>query len=381
MDVVGPLEESLNRFILSIMDYATRYPEAIPLRVAMSQSILEALIPFFCRVGIPEEILMDQGTLFMAQLMQQLCRLLRVTHLRMSVYHPQTDGLVERFNQTIKNTLCKVVCQDGWDWPQVLPIALLMLRSTPEASTGFSLFEVLYGRDQRNLLDIDWETWEESKESEQPLVNYILKLQNRLGSIGRMVEENLKAAQGQQKEAFDRKAHPRTFQVGDLILLLLPSSYNKLLAQLQGPYQITKALSDVTYRVEHPDRKKPSQIYHINLLKAWHSLTATLVGYTSTATPQNMGPYVKQSNPLANLIQTGLTPEQQQDLLHLIRHNQDRFSTQSGRTSLAYHWIHTNPGVVIRRPPYHLPDAIRKAIEAEVQEILQLGVIEPSQSE
>lgn len=107
MDLVGPLPKSArgHEYILVILNYATRYPEAIALRKATSKNIAKELFILMSLVGIPKEILTDQGTPFMSRLMADLCKLLHVTQLHTSVYHPQTNGLVERFNQTLKRML------------------------------------------------------------------------------------------------------------------------------------------------------------------------------------------------------------------------------------------------------------------------------------
>jgi IS30 family transposase len=75
MDIVRPLVKMArgNRYILVIVDYATRYPEAISLRVAVSKGIAREMFHLFSRVGIPNEILTDQGTEFMSHLMKDVC--------------------------------------------------------------------------------------------------------------------------------------------------------------------------------------------------------------------------------------------------------------------------------------------------------------------
>lgn len=95
MDLVGPLPKSAwgHEHILVIVDYATRYPEAIPLRKATAKAIAQELFLLCSRVGIPAEILTNQGTPFMSRLMADLCRLLKVKQLRTTVYHPQTGRL------------------------------------------------------------------------------------------------------------------------------------------------------------------------------------------------------------------------------------------------------------------------------------------------
>lgn len=156
MDIIGPLPRSRsgNRYVLVVCDYGTKYPEAIPLRSIEAETIAEKLLKIFSRVGIPHEILTDQGINFQSQLLRELYRLLHIETLRTSPYHPQTDGLVERFNQTLKSMLRKTATQDGKDWDRLIPFLLFAYREVPHESTGFSPFELLYGHEVRGPLDI-----------------------------------------------------------------------------------------------------------------------------------------------------------------------------------------------------------------------------------
>ncbi|KAL5475937.1 hypothetical protein EMCRGX_G025817 [Ephydatia muelleri] len=118
MDIVGllPRSKAGHRYILVLCDYATRYPEAIALRSIDAEHIAEELLKLFSRVGVPKEIITDQGSNFTSQLLAKLYRLLGVKGIRTSPYHPQTDGLIERFNQTLKGMLRKIVQDEGKDW-------------------------------------------------------------------------------------------------------------------------------------------------------------------------------------------------------------------------------------------------------------------------
>ena len=109
MDIIGPSERSSHgyRFVLVLTDYATRYPEAIPLRNLSAKSVAQALFHVISRVGIPKEILTDQGTNFMSRTIRELYGMLKVKAIRTSVYHPATDGLCERFNRTLKSMIGK----------------------------------------------------------------------------------------------------------------------------------------------------------------------------------------------------------------------------------------------------------------------------------
>ena len=134
-----------SQYILVVCDYATRYPEAMALRKVDVGSVAEQLIQLFSRVGIPREILSDQGTSFMSQLLRELHNLLNIHPIHTSPYHPQMDGFVECFNKTLKELLRKLVSKESRDWDRLLPYVLFAYWEAPQSTTGFSPFELLYG--------------------------------------------------------------------------------------------------------------------------------------------------------------------------------------------------------------------------------------------
>ena len=83
----------------------------------------------------------------MSQLFTELYNLLNICPIQNSPYHPQTDGLVELFNKTLKSVLRKLVNKEGRDWDRLLPYVLFTYREVPQSTTGFSPFELLYGRE------------------------------------------------------------------------------------------------------------------------------------------------------------------------------------------------------------------------------------------
>ncbi|XP_065939370.1 uncharacterized protein [Magallana gigas] len=113
IDMVGPLPKTKrgNQYILVMCDYATKYPEAIPLRSQDAEVVAEAMMEVFTRLGVPKEILSDQGTNFMSSLITELCKLLSIRKLNTTPYHSQANGLVERFNGTLKRML-QIYAQD-----------------------------------------------------------------------------------------------------------------------------------------------------------------------------------------------------------------------------------------------------------------------------
>lgn len=115
---MGPLMPSTgrHRFILVVVDYATRSPEAMPLRNAMAPAIAQELVTPFTRVGFPKQIVTDQGTVFVGKTHKALAQLIGIQALHTSVYHHQTNRLVERFNGTLKRTIRKFITNGTQDW-------------------------------------------------------------------------------------------------------------------------------------------------------------------------------------------------------------------------------------------------------------------------
>ena len=193
MDLIGPLDQSAQgyHFVLVLVDYATRYPEAVPLRDVSAKSAAQALFQVISRVGIPKEILTDQGTSFMSRTIRELYELLGVHSIRTSVYHPQTDGLVQRFNKKLKNMIRKFVQEDSRNWDKWLDPLLYAVREVPQASTGFSPFELLFSRKPRGVLDLVKESWETGPSTSKNEVQHILDLRAKLHSLGQLSRENL----------------------------------------------------------------------------------------------------------------------------------------------------------------------------------------------
>ena len=375
MDLVGPLPKSArgHQYILVILDYATRYPEAIPLRTMASKNIARELVMMFSRVGIPEEILTDQGTPFMSRIMKDLCKLLKITQLRTSVYHPQTDGLVERFNQTLKQMLRKIVEADGRNWDQLLPYLLFSIREVPQASTGFSPFELLYGRQPRGLLDLAKEAWEQQPSPHRSLVEHVEEVQERMAVLWPMVREHMAAAQAAQARVYNRGAQPRVFAPGDRVLVLVPTSECKFLAKWHGPYEVIEKVGEVNYRISQPGRRPPEKIYHVNLLKKWVAREALC----AISLPQGPTPTETLEVPMGEQ----LSGWERQNLRELIDRHRDVFSVDAGHTDLLQHHIITEPGKRVKLRPYRIPEARREAVRQEVKSMLQNGIIEESHSE
>ena len=156
IDIVGPLPRTLrgNRYIVVAVDYLTKYPEAKALPLADALNIAPFIYEeIICRHGIPTELTSDRGTEFINELMQLMTQHFGIRHIQTTAYHPQGNGLTERTNQTIKNTLAKAVQSQGGDWDLYLPSALFALWTMKQETTKFTFFELTYGRKALQLVD------------------------------------------------------------------------------------------------------------------------------------------------------------------------------------------------------------------------------------
>lgn len=102
------MSDQKNRYIIALVVYATRYPEDVALPTIDTETVAEAKVMMFSRVGIPSEILSDRGRQFTSDLRKEVTGLLSVKQLTTTPYHPACNGLVERFNGTLKSMLRKM---------------------------------------------------------------------------------------------------------------------------------------------------------------------------------------------------------------------------------------------------------------------------------
>ncbi|VDI11022.1 Hypothetical predicted protein [Mytilus galloprovincialis] len=127
-------------------------------------------------VGIPRELLTDQGSNFMSELMVEVCRLLKISKLRTSPYHAMCNGLCEKFNGVLKKMLKAYARQTPKTWDAYIPYLLFAYREVPNESTGFSPFELLYGRHIRGPLAVLKEEWEEPSTCQNSvLLSYFIR--------------------------------------------------------------------------------------------------------------------------------------------------------------------------------------------------------------
>ena len=215
------------------------------------------------------------------------------------------------------------------------------------------------------------------------MVSMVLSVRDKMSQITELVERNLAKAQQRQKTWYDRNARQQKFQVGEQVIVLLPTSTNKLVAQWQGPYSVVRRIGN--YRIDMQDRRKRYRVFHINMLRKWHVPASTNYWAEETVdvdreevlTWKEQGD-VGEDQPV---IGEQLSEVQRHQLEGLLKGYSDVMRSHPGRTNLEEHDVDTGSARPVKQPPYRLPYAYRQQVQEELADMLESGIIEESSSE
>lgn len=147
VDLVGPLPESHGyTYLMTMIDRTSRWPEAVPTTNIMAETIAKALIAgWISRFGVPHRITTDRGRQFESQLFNQLNTMLGTKHLRTTSFHPQANGMIERWHRSLKTSL-KAKLTNSANWIDEIPLVLLGLRTAVKIDIGASPAELTLGK-------------------------------------------------------------------------------------------------------------------------------------------------------------------------------------------------------------------------------------------
>jgi len=408
VDLIGPLTMSDRgmRYVLTLIDYATRYPEATALKRTETTDVAEALLEMFSRLGFPREILSDNGPQFISAVIKEVMRLMSIKELKSSPYHPMANGLCENFNRTLKAMIRRMSGERPKDWDRYLPSLLFAYREIPQESLQFSPFEMLYGRTVRGPLAILREIWtgDEVDNEVRSTYQYVFELRERLEETCRIAHEELSKAKVKQKGYYNKKAKERKLEIGDKILLLLPTDNNKLTMEWKGPFSIVGKVGENDYRIDIFGKIK---IFHANMIKKYYErLEDSKVGTNKVMmclgclemqiVEGNMAvcevsedenceiefcPLIPKENWKDAVINEDLSHEQYTEMRNLLHEFSDVFSDLPGKTDLVEMHIELEEDKPFCTKPYPTPFALKTKMGEEVTSMEQLSVIEDSLSE
>uniref|UniRef100_A0A3P9ICG4 Integrase catalytic domain-containing protein n=1 Tax=Oryzias latipes TaxID=8090 RepID=A0A3P9ICG4_ORYLA len=281
VDVLGPfpLTESGNRYVLVAMDYFTKWPEAYAVPDQSATTTAKYLVEgMFTRFGVPNELHSDQGRNFESRLFAEVCKCLGVRKTRTTPLHPQSDGLVERFNRTLATQLATLTSTHQRDWDQHLPLVLWAYRTAVQESSQCTPALLMFGRELRTPVDLVFGAAPEPEITGGLELDYVRQLKDRLGEVHRLAVEAQREAGVKQKRVYDTRAHGPVFGQGDRVWVYCPVRKRglspKLMSHWQGPGEILEQISEVVYRVRLPGRGR-RVVLHKDRLAPYHPLAPT----------------------------------------------------------------------------------------------------------
>lgn len=273
VDCVGPLTRTIrgNRHIVVFVDYFTKFVEAYATPDITAETISKLFVEqIVCRHGSPAILQSDRGTDFTAKLTHEISRLMNTKLVHTSPYHPMGNGEVERTNQTLATRIRMYVQEGHGEWDNQVPFATFAINSHKNESTGFSPFELVYGRLPRLPIDA-------CLSYEKPLHlidydNYVVEMQSQFTTAFEQARKSIEKSQTRYKNNYDRKSHDVNYKIGDKILKDIryykPGTCPKFSPLFEGPYEIV----EVRYPnivIRKPERPDKLETVHINRTKKY----------------------------------------------------------------------------------------------------------------
>ena len=244
VDVVQfPKSSRGNKYAIVFIDYLTKWVEVFATPDQSALTIAKLLVEeIISRHGVPRELLSDRGAAFLSKLLHEIYSLMGIHKVSTTAYHPQTDGLVERFHRTLTSMLSKTTQPGGLDWDDRLPYVLFAHRCSEQESIRESPFFMVYGRDP--VLPTDEALSKPADCCYNDADDYRSEVLTNLQDAWSRAKKNVEQAQKRQKKQHDKKSHMPEFAEGDRVFVFKPAAKSckayKFARPFHGPYRIVK---------------------------------------------------------------------------------------------------------------------------------------------
>ena len=263
-----PVSARGNRYAVVIMDYFSKFVRVYPVKRQDAETVTTVLLDWVYDMGVPDKIHSDQGGQFESELFQQMCRRLGIRKTRTTPYHPESDGMVERFMRTLKDMVAKYVDPQGLNWDADIKAYTMAYNSSVHSVTGYSPFFLLHGFEAKTPL----EAAAAPPKGTVPIRSYLTE---RLGAISDAYKMVLRRTQESAKKAatrYNEHTSGEQYETGDKVWIrdnrVSVGGKPKLGLYYKGPGTVISRLGGekgVTYRVR--DEKGREKVLHYNQLK------------------------------------------------------------------------------------------------------------------
>ena len=297
-ETVPLCQEPVIRNVMVMQDHFSKYVVAYVVKDQMARTAAEMLRNgYFGLFGSPAYLVSDQGKAFTGHLISNLCELYGVQKLRTSPYHAQTNGQVERMNQTIIRMIGKLEEDRKAHWSEHLPEMLAAYNGTRSAVTGYSPYFLIFGRKSRMPVDCLFPTLCDSPHQAKMEVS-VAAMQKRLKEAFTLARHLASQEAARQRRYYDCKAGTVALQPGDVVMVRTDGFVGKRKVKDRwedGGFVVESQLEDwPVYKVRCPTsdvKQKPKyRILHRNHL------------VVSNATPEAAGEDEGPSGPLPSLL-------------------------------------------------------------------------------
>jgi transposase InsO family protein len=259
IDYCGPFRVTPreNQYVLVITDHFTRHVTAIALPNCTAETTAQTLFnEYFCKYGIPSVILSDQGSHFRNQLMDNIQKLIGYNHIYSTPYHPQTNGIVERFNSTFVPQISKLQDTQDNNWDEYLQAVVFAYNTGIHKTTRYSPYELLYGRPPRLPIDARPTHFTFNRPND-----YFEQLKRTLRIYHQSAKHNIIQQQQMNKEWYDRNRLDPHYQIGDKVLTRIYGLRGKLDPKFSITPRIIIHAQHPIYIVEDETTQVQSQVH------------------------------------------------------------------------------------------------------------------------
>ena len=236
-----PLTKKGNKYVVVFQDFFSKWPMVFPTpdqkALRLAKLLVEEVVPF---CGVPEALLSDRGANLLSCLVRDVCKLLGTKKLNTTSYHPQCDGMVERFNRTLKTAIRKYAAAFGDQWDTYLSGILWAYRNSRHDSTGEKPSFLLFGFDCRSPSEAA--LFPTTPIQPADITDYREQLMLSLSEARSEAAKAICKAQQTYKKQYDKKAKDTSLHVGDWVMVKFPQDNTgkrrKLSRPWHGPYRI-----------------------------------------------------------------------------------------------------------------------------------------------